>query len=254
MKTFYTAIIMVLALGGCSGKESILVPGQSEGDCDVRAQKLGVCGTPKAIYEHKDAVKHIYFEEDEAYRVSKNGKIYNVDTGEEVIPGHKPDSCGLAVCPGCDNDEEETSTQSRSHNGYATTAKAGKNDGIRLQNRSLVIEARQTQTPIRDLGLIQKLWIAPHENAAGDLVSAHTIHVVVREPGWIVGEEAPKRTRNGVIIPSPMATSIFTDSHHAISRRDLNAIDDFIQEKKPDLSRIETFLKNDTMKTTGEKE
>jgi len=261
MKMLHTAAIAtftMLLLSGCSGKQSILVPGQSEGDCDARAQKLGVCGTPKAIYEHRDAIKHIYFEEDEAYRVSKNGKIYNIETGEEVIPGQKPDSCGLAVCPGCENEGAQGGVSADGHGtstgGYS---KPGKNDGIRLQNRSLVIGTQDGQTPIRDLGLIQKLWIAPHENAAGDLISAHTIHVVVREPSWIVGEEQPKRTRNGVIIPSPVATSIFTDSHDAISRHELKSIDDFIQEDGPDLSKIEEFLDKNSnnmksTKSTGE--
>lgn len=232
----------LIGLGGCAGKKSILVPGQSEGDCDARAQKLGVCGTPKAVYENRDAIKHIYFEEDQAYRVSKNGKIYNIETGEEIIPGVAPDSCGLAVCPGCDDEDEAGRGSDASGKSAGCLGVNGEKDGILLQNRSLVLETEQTTTPIRDLGLIQKLWIAPHENRAGDLVMAHEIMVVVRKPSWIVGEEQPRRTKTGTVIPSPIATAILTDSHEAIDRKELGSLNDFVREEKPDLNIIRAFV------------
>lgn len=236
ISTIMAVAFAAAVLTGCAGKKSILVPGQSEGDCDARAQKLGVCGTPKSVYEHRDAIKHIYFEEDEAYRVSKNGKIYNIETGEEVKPGVKPDTCGLAVCPGC---EDEGEGGGKSGGCYGSS---GGKDGVRLQNRSLVLETEQTTTPIRDLGLIQKLWIAPHENRAGDLVMAHEIMVVVRKPSWIVGEEQPRRTKTGTVIPSPVATALFTDSHEAIARKDLKGVSDYLSEEEPDLSKIKSYL------------
>lgn len=241
-----SATLVLAALSGCAGKKSILVPGQSEGDCDARAQKLGVCGTPKSIYEHRDAIKHIYFEEDEAYRVSKNGKIYNIETGEEIIPGQKPDGCGLAVCPGCDDDEP---VKSGKGGGYVGN---DMKKGVRLQNRALVLETPHAQTPVRDLGLIQKIWIAPHENQAGDLVMAHELMVVVRKPSWIIGEPKPKRSREGAVVPTPIAATLFTDSHEAIRRSDLRSLEEYSEKEGPDLSKIKAYL-DETKKKTAPK-
>lgn len=235
--TIATIAAALTVFSGCAGKKSLLVPGQSESDCDAKAQKLGVCGTPKSIYEHRDAIKHIYFEEDEAYRVSKNGKVYNIESGEEVIPGVKPDGCGLAVCPGCDDDEAEGAA-GKSGSGY----KGSKKHAVRLQSRAMVLETPHAQTPVRDLGLIQKVWIAPHENRAGDLVMAHELLVVVRKPSWIVGEPKPKRTRNGAVVPTPVAEQLFTDSHDAIRRSDIRSLEAYSNEEGPDMSKIEAYL------------
>jgi hypothetical protein len=245
----------VLLLVGCSGKQSLLTPGQVEGDCDAKAAGLGVCGTPKSIYEHRDKIKHIYFEEDEAYRVSKNGKIYNTETGEEVIPGKKPDGCGLAVCPGCEEDEAfmnedgglATGDNKRSYN----YRRAGMSDDIRLSNRSLIVETPQKQSVIRDLGMVQKIWIAPHEDRSGDLISAHEVFVVIKKPSWIVGEKTPKNVKRGVVVPSPVAISLFSDNHQAVERKNLKKIFDYKKEEPDELKKIQEYITSQKNKNGG---
>lgn len=238
-KSIVLSVGAVLLFAGCSGKQSLLTPGQVEGDCDAKAAGLGVCGTPKSIYEHRDAIKHIYFEDDEAYRVSKNGKIYNIETGEEVIPGKKPDGCGLAVCPGCENDEAFDEKGS----GYGTK-KIGKSNDIKLSSNSLIVETPQKQSVIRDLGMVQKIWIAPHEDRSGDLIAAHEVFVVIKKPSWIIGEKTPKNVKRGVVVPSPVAVSLFSNNHQAVDRKSLKNIFDYGEQKPQDLKKIEEYIKS----------
>jgi len=239
--------ILILVIGiylvGCSGKESILVPGQSESDCDGKASKLGVCGTPRTVYEHKDKIKNLWYEEDEAYYVKKNGKIYNIRSNEEVIPGVRPKGCNNAICPNCDTvtDEDHEHTSACNHIGGK-----GKNSLV-IRNRSLIINTPQETTMMRDLGWQQKIWIAPMKTRGDDLVEAHGVHVVIKKPSWIIGEDIPKNVKRGVVVPSVIAREVLTDNHQAINREVSDKINNYIESEKykstKNLSKIENYIK-----------
>lgn len=234
------AAAMILA--GCSGKESILTPGQTESDCDAAATNLGVCGSPKSIYVHRDKIKHIWFEEDQSYNIDKRGHIFNIETKEEVVPGVKPDDCANYYCPGCEDDGmEDGSGTGTSVSGYYKGA--NKNDDIRVKNQSLIIRTPQEQAVIRDLGFVQKIWVAPHENRAGDLVSAHEMYVVIRKPKWVIGEEAPKNVRDGVQIPSLITAGVLADEHNAVEKKELSNVYDFVSDTEPKgLEKIKQYI------------
>lgn len=233
-KTLSIGMILgiTLLVSGCTSKDSILVPGQSESDCADKTAGLGVCGTPLATYKHREKIKRIYHEEGESYRVTKGGKIYNTETGEEVIPGVKPSgACGTeAICVGCD--EANDAAYSESNSGGTGAPLGGHKHPAQLKNRTLAIETPQSATFLRDLGMQQTIWIAPAETAGDDLVEAHRIHVVVREPSWVIGEEFPQRTNRGVIVPTPIAAEVISDNHEAVDKKTLNNIYQYVQDRK----------------------
>ncbi len=214
----------IVMMSGCSGKESILVPGQSESDCEGKAAQLGVCATPKNAYKYKDRIGKIWHIDGEGYYVNKSGRVFNVETNEEVFPGKKPDDCVDAICINCD-DEGNIDDSS----GVRVYSK-GKKRNIRLQNRALVIGTPSKKTVIRDLGWQQKIWIAPMETVGDDFIEAHAIHVVIKKPSWIVGEKVPRNVKRGVVIPSVLATEVMTDNHEAIPRKSNKVIDEYVRK------------------------
>jgi len=66
---------------------------------------------------------------------------------------------------------------------------------------------------IRDYGEIQKVWIAPYVDKKGNLVTAHEIFVVIRNPQWVVGEKYPKNlsTEQVGVIPTPISSEILKE-------------------------------------------
>ena len=229
-RLIYMGLVAMLTLTGCSSKDSILVPGQLESDCDAGAAGLGVCGTPKNIYTHRDQIKHIKFEEDESYRVDSKGKIWNTESGDEV----KPSSELSTGCVGCEGGESDENLE---------VGASGKKNAIRLKNRSLVVKTKQDSAVIRDLGYVQSVWIAPHETRKGDLVSAHEIYVVIKQPKWIIGEEQPQKVERGATIPSPLVEEIFSDRHEAMDKKSSSKVYDYVNQVQPEgLEKIEEFI------------
>lgn len=239
MKNIFLFLTVLILVTGCSSKKSLFVPGQSESDCDEKASKLGVCGTPKAIYENKDKIKNIWFEDDEAYYVKKNGKIYNTNSGEEVIPGKKPSGCNNAICPNCDNiaDKDHEHSSGCSHDGAFSSKK------LMIKNKSLVISTPQKTTMMRDLGWQQKIWIAPLQTKGDDLIEAHSIYIVVKKPSWIIGEEVPRKIKRGVIVPSILTKEVLNNNHHAIKRSINENIDNYVREEySKKLNSIKNYI------------
>ena len=227
----------ILILSGCASRESILVPGQIESDCEDRASQLGVCASPKTAYEHKDKIGKIYYEDGQAYYVKKNGRVYNVDTNEEVIPGKKPEGCGESICVNCDDEDSKPLSEISS---------VGGKKGVKPKSRSLVIKTKQETTAIRDLGWEQKIWIAPYVNKGDDLVEAHSIHVVIKKPSWIIGEKQPRHVKRSVVVPSLVAKETLRDNHSAIPRTNNEVILNYISEQnlkeKAKYKKIQEFI------------
>lgn len=223
---------LTLFTSGCTSKQSLLVPGNSESDCADKTAGLGVCGTPFSVYKHRSKIKRIYHEEGENYRVTKGGKIYNTETGEEVIPGVKPEgSCGDAICVGCDEANDVGYSGSSTSSGGENISGSSKHP-VKLSNRAFSLETPQNATILRDLGRQQTIWIAPGETAGDDLVEAHRIHVVIRDPHWIIGEAFPKKTRRGVAVPTPLAAEVLSDNHEDVDRTTMETIYQYVQHRK----------------------
>lgn len=233
----HIGVASALLLSGCSGKYSLLVPGQTESDCDAKAENLGVCATPKNAYQYKDKIGKIWHVDGEGYYINKSGRVFNVETQEEVIPGEKPDDCLDAVCINCDDNGEVTTESGVPI--YASESKGG----LQLSNRSLVVSTPSESAVIRDLGWQQRIWIAPMQSAGDDFIEAHAIHVVIKKPSWVVGEKVPKNVKRGIVIPSVLAKEVLTDSHVAISRKSNKAIDNYVrQEHNTELKSIREFI------------
>lgn len=233
----------LLILNGCSSKESLLVPGQLESDCSNKASKFGVCGSPRSIYEHQDQIKQIYYEEDQSYKVDRSGRIFNTESGKEVIPGVKPDKSGQYECPGCEPDTNGGgSAPTVESKMVASSLLTKSNNGLLLGNRSLVVDTPQKAAVIRDMGWQQKIWVAPYENNFGDLVEAHGVYVVIQEPHWIVGEREPTNMKRGVVVPTPLVTDVFTDKHNATKRNTQYEIDSYLREQlEKNIKSIDSF-------------
>jgi len=221
-------IIAAVLMGGCANRESILVPGQIKSDCEDRASNLGVCATPKTVYQNKDKIGKIYYEEGEAYYVKKNGKVYNVDTDEEVIPGKKPDGCGKSICMNCDEESGSGEDWSRKHL-------------IKFKGRSVSLATAQRTSSLRDLGWQQEIWIAPYVNKADDLIEAHRIHVVVKKPSWVIGEKRPSNVNRAVVVPSLIAKEVLRDNHEAINRTTNETIRGYVSSK--DVQQLQSIKK-----------
>lgn len=248
-----TPVFLAALFSACSSNTSILLPGQSASDCGDKASKLGVCGSPRSIYEHQDRIKEIYYEEGESYRVDRNGRIFNVGNGKEIIPGVKPDDCGTSIYLG-ENDSGRTGDCGTTASdalvaiGSSGAGLSG-NKGVAFSNRSLVVDTPQRAAVIRDMGWQQKVWIAPHENSTGDLVEAHGLYVVIQEPHWIVGEKQPVDVKHGVLVPTPLATEVLTDNHNAVSRSAQHSIDNFLREDlDKNIKNIDRFIESGSKK------
>lgn len=243
-------LVALLIMSGCSSKESLLVPGQTESDCSNKASKFGVCGSPRSIYEHQDQIKQIYYEEGQSYRVDRDGKIFNTESGKEIVPGARQGASGKNECPGC---EINGGSRSASADEPKITAAASLSSklgaDVMLANRSLVIDTPQQAAVIRDMGWQQKIWIAPYENFAGDLIESHGVYAVIKEPQWVVGEREPLSVKRGVVVPTPLVTEVLTDRHNATSRKTQFEIDQYLRtELNKNINKINAFVdkKNDT--------
>lgn len=219
-------VMLIAILAGCSSNESLLVPGQTDSDCNERSAKLGVCASPRTILEHKDKISKLYYEEGEAYKVKPNGKIYNIETGEEVIPNQKPESScnGDAFCYKC-NDAGKW-LESSSNSTYSGSG--SEENPIVIRNRAYAPQNAKGAQPIRDLGLVQEVWFAPIEQSDNSFSEAVTTYLVIREPSWVIGEKRPKRVKRGVVVPTPIAKEVLHQNVHPIDRRQQKRFDDFL--------------------------
>lgn len=218
-KTILLSVFAATIFSGCFSNPFGI--GHEKSSCEV-SSGFGVCGEPKKIYIHRDKIKQL---QSDYMKSGYDGDLYFGinDSGEMLV---KDDREGRWM----------------NYNGSRVQAEIEslleKKDPIRMQDAKVrkasssmitqdipvtnendlsvkymlqkpVIQTRtNVGEVIRDNGLVQKIWIAPVVDSKNDLISAHEIYLVVKEPKWVVGEDTPKNMKNIGEIPTPMSEKV----------------------------------------------
>lgn len=218
-KTILLSVFAATIFSGCFSNPFGI--GHEKSSCEV-SSGFGVCGEPKKIYTHRDKIKQL---QSDYMKSGYDGDLYFGinDSGEMLV---KDDREGRWM----------------NYNGSRIQAEIEslleKKDPIRMQDAKVrkasssmitqdipvtnendlsvkymlqkpVIQTRtNVGEVIRDNGLVQKIWIAPVVDSKNDLISAHEIYLVVKEPKWVVGEDTPKNMKNIGEIPTPMSEKV----------------------------------------------
>lgn len=218
-KTILLSVFAATIFSGCFSNPFGI--GHEKSSCEV-SSGFGVCGEPKKIYTHRDKIKQL---QSDYMKSGYDGDLYFGinDSGEMLV---KDDREGRWM----------------NYNGSRVQAEIEslleKKDPIRMQDAKVrkasssmitqdipvtnendlsvkymlqkpVIQTRtNVGEVIRDNGLVQKIWIAPVVDSKNDLISAHEIYLVVKEPKWVVGEDTPKNMKNIGEIPTPMSEKV----------------------------------------------
>ncbi|OQX85162.1 MAG: hypothetical protein B6D63_02820 [Candidatus Latescibacteria bacterium 4484_7] len=198
-------IAAVFALTGC-GNKNVVMPGQEYSDCYVAGDNNGVCGNPMNLYRYRDKIEALEPHPGRIYTIDDEGTIRDKESGKIVVPGGEVGSAESKI-------------------------------PLSVKNKSLVISHPTEMAPIRDLGYTREVWYAPYENNDGALVEAHSVHVVIKKPRWIIGEDHPKNVRGGVLIPSLLTTEVVSRQGADPEYRDIKTIEDYVNGK--DLSAEE---------------
>lgn len=237
---------------GC-GNKNYLMPGQEHSDCEIADDNNGVCGLPLNLYKFRAKIQQLPQHPGSIYSINDNGVIHDKETGEIIDVEKKIEEA--------QKKKQENNSETLSNNRIILQKKRYyskkelrkllnlKKDTL-LNNQSMVIEHPSKMTNIRDLGFVQKVWIAPYSSMRGTLVSAHDIFVVIKKPKWIVGESKPKRIENGRIYPSLIVSDVLQSSHKQVKIQNKKGITDYLDPKtnqdeyQRNISFIQNYLKS----------
>lgn len=210
-------ILIILVLSGCTNK-NILMPGQEYSDCYVANDNNGVCGNPMYLYKYRDKIESLPSHPGITYTIDQKGVIREKDSGKIIHVGEG----------------------SSSKKGFAG------NKNLVVKNRSIVIKGENDMVPIRDIGYVRKVWIAPYSDSHGNLIDAHNIYIVVRKPKWIVGEKFPTRIHNAAIVPSLLTTKIVDHRQHSADYKDIKKVQNYVRgtKKEREIKKYERNILN----------
>lgn len=218
-KTILLSVFAATIFSGCFSNPFGI--GHEKSSCEV-SSGFGVCGEPKKIYTHRDKIKQL---QSDYMKSGYDGDLYFGinDSGDMLVK---------------DDREGRWMNYNGSRIQAEIEALLEKKDPVRIQDAKIrkaspsmitqdipvtnendlsvkymlqkpVIQTRtNVGEVIRDNGLVQKIWIAPVVDSKNDLISAHEIYLVVKEPKWVVGEDTPKNMKNIGEIPTPMSEKV----------------------------------------------
>jgi len=229
--TAFMGLSMVFS--GCSSKNMLTV-GYEKSTCEKNT-KGGVCGSPVDIYKYKSKIQRVQrlyagsgIKEDLFFAIRPDGRLLVKSSRDGVWE---------------DYEKSKWKTILEIRNGVT-----GKSYENRIASNSLAKKyAKQTpyiQTRtnvgrvIRDQGKVQKIWVAPVVNKKGDLVSAHEIYAVVKDPKWIIGENTPKKPKNARVgeVPTPISAGILKTAKRSDIKDD-KTIHNYVNGVKPTKKR-----------------
>ncbi len=221
----FIAVASSVLFTGCSLSNPFGI-GHEKSSCEM-SSGFGVCGEPKKIYLHRDQIKKVQsdymqsgYEEELYFGINDNGEIlvkeerdgrWHVYAGSSVQK--KIDNLIKRKNQTKDNYDNERRIKGQISSTQDIPVTAETDLSVKYAVQAPLIETRTNVGEIiRDNGLIQKIWIAPVVDAKSDLISAHHIYLVVKEPQWIVGEDTPKQISNSDIgmIPTPISQDVLT--------------------------------------------
>jgi len=172
---------------------------------------LGVCGSPLSIYKNQSTIEQIQsdylksgIEQELFFGISKEGYILVKEERTDKWSAYSGSKWEKKI-----KEELEKKGYTKNQN---SNSSINNYDDFNLQyKKQPMFETRTNAGKMyRDYGKIQKVWIAPYVDSSGDLVSAHDVMVVIKDPSWNLGEKTPKNVGvNGVNkIPTPISANI----------------------------------------------
>lgn len=185
----------VLFTTGCASK-SLLTPGKEKSNCDIDSSKFGVCGNPANIYKYRNRIKKLDKTADlkgGSYYINNNGQVGIIKNGKIIKRASNNRKIDII------NTGEENPNDL--------------NDKILISNQGVILRHPAQSAPIRDMGLVQKIWFAQYQTPNDDLQQSHSLYTVIRKPSWVIGEKRPAKTENSKFIPSIISSGVINKSH-----------------------------------------
>lgn len=215
LKYIVSVSTMALLFGGCSSSNPFGV-GYENSACES-SKSGGLCGSPSSIYKYKNKVKQIQkdyqmsgYPEKLYFAISRDGNIMVKEERDGKWKKYEGSKYESKI-------NSSIKSKYKTNLGSSYSAKSsdipvGKNNDLSISYNKKK-EYLQTRTNvgrmIRDNGEYSRIWVAPYVDKKGDLVSAHEIYTVIRDPEWIIGEKTPKNVVNAATpIPSPISVDM----------------------------------------------
>jgi len=229
----------ILLFTGCAASNPFGI-GYDKSVCE-NASDLGFCGRPADIYKYKDLIKKVQKEYIESgigqqlfFAITDDGTVlvkdrrngkwvpYFISKWYRIIQARLKKQKELLNKMNKTSSTKIYFSNKKQFYKKANLLSLAQDIPVTSANDLSVVYKKQgsvlqTRTNvgnlIRDYGQIQKVWVAPYVNKKGNLVTAHELFVVIRNPQWIVGEKYPKslsRTKAGVI-PTPISSEILKE-------------------------------------------
>jgi len=195
------------------------------------SSKFGVCGAPEDVYTYRDKIRKVQqdylksgIDQELFFGITHDGRIMVKEGRTEKWQDYEKSSWREEI-----NDRvygrTKSSSKTYSANGklnyYAVDIPVteGSDLSLKYKKQGTIIQTRtNVGDMIRDNGLVQRIWVAPVVDKKGDLISAHELYVVVKEPQWIIGESTPKYMKKRLNkIPTPISKDIIKKHDKAVA-------------------------------------
>jgi len=234
----------MLLFTGCS-TSNLFGVGYESSACET-SKSNGFCGAPSSIYKYKSKIKQM--QRDYLYSGYPD-KLFFAISREGVIGVKRERDDKWQPYEGSQYQKEinrllSLKTDTKLGSAVATTSKTVTSQITKDSSAAdLSYEYRQKETilqtktnvgrMIRDTGEYTKTWVAPYEDNKGDLVSAHELYIVIKDPKWTIGEKTPKKVIDSAT-PEEMAnTNIYQKAPNKFTynKKEQEILNSFLQGK-----------------------
>lgn len=223
----------MLLLSGCS-TDNLFGVGEEHSACES-AKGNGFCGAPSSIYKYKDKIKQIQ----RNYQYSGYPDKLFFSISREGVVGVKEDKDdNWQPYIGSKYEEEinkllnlkTDTTLAVSSSSMDLPVGKGNDLSMTYKDQKQYIQTRtNVGRMIRDNGEYTRTWIAPYVDNKGDLISAHEVYSVIKNPQWIVGEKTPKRVVEAAT-PTPISERAYNKNVN-YSENERDTLNDFLNGK-----------------------
>jgi hypothetical protein len=210
----------IIMFSGCSAANPFGI-GYDTSVCED-SKDFGVCGSPKEIYNNRDAIRKVQSDYLRAelntvlfFAINKNSEIvvkedrdgkwelYETSRWKTIIDNNISKISDKIS----DNDKKERKAGPVKYGGDIPITEDSDLSIKYKQQGPLLVSRTNIGDIIRDNGIIQQTFVANYADYTGDLISSHELYIVVKDPEWVVGEKAPKESsiQN---IPTPISTEL----------------------------------------------
>jgi len=223
----------ILMFSGCS-TDNMFGVGEEKSACE-EAKGNGFCGAPSSIYKYRDKIKQM--QRDYKYSGYPDKLFFSIS--REGVIGVKEDKD--------DKWQPYIGSKYEEEINKLLNMKTGTDLGVSSTSMDLPVgeendlsmvykeQKRYIQTRtnvgrmIRDNGEYTRTWIAPYVDNKGDLISAHEVYSVIKNPQWVVGEKTPKRVVEAAT-PTPISERAF-NKHVNYTENERDTLNDFLNGK-----------------------